>query len=98
MLYKNKRNDTALPAIISVGALDGDTFGITLESGNTILLELKDRIREPAFAALIESGNFYKPRTDGMGIYWPGGVYITLKEILVALLSRDEDRQSKVNE
>jgi hypothetical protein len=98
MSYKSKRDEADLPAIISVGALDGDTFGITLESGNTILLELKDRIREPAFAALIESGNFYKPRTDGMGIYWPGGVYIALKEILVALLSRDEDRQSKANE
>ncbi len=26
--------------IVSVGALDGDSFGITLESGHTILLEL----------------------------------------------------------
>ena len=73
--------------IIRVEAFDGNAFGVTLESGHTILLELEDRIREPAFAALIESGDFYKPHTDGKAICWPGGTLITLKEILVMLLS-----------
>lgn len=74
--------------ITSVGALDGDTFGITLESGHTILLELGDRIHEPAFAALIESRDFCKPYTDGEKLYWPGGMSLTLKEILDMLLSQ----------
>ncbi len=65
MFWKNKGKEPVLPTIVSVGALDGDTFGITLESGSSILLELGDRIHEPAFPALIESGNFYKPHTDG---------------------------------
>ena len=83
--------------IINVGALDGDTFGITLESGHTILLELGDRIGEPAFASLIESGAFCKPRTDGEKIYWPGGMSITLKEILGMLLSQSNTNENQKN-
>ena len=73
--------------IVRVEAFDGDAFGVTLESGHTILLELGDRINETAFAALIGSGGFCKPYTDGKAICWPGGVKITLEEILGMLLS-----------
>lgn len=75
------------PKIMRVEAFDGDTFGITLDSGHAILLELGHRIREPAFAALIESGDFCKPYTDGKAICWPEGVSIPLEEILSMLLS-----------
>lgn len=84
--------------IIRVEAFDGDTFGITLESGHTILLELGNRIREPAFIALIESGGFCKPYTDGKGICWPDGVSITLEEILGMLLSRGNATQNQNND
>lgn len=46
-----------------------------------------DRIHEPAFAALIESGDFCKPYTDGKAIRWPGGTSIPLEDILAMLLS-----------
>ncbi len=83
------------PKIIKVEAFDGDTFGVTLESGHTILLELGHRIREPAFAALIESGGFCKPYTDGKAICWPGGVSIPLEEILGMLLSHESTTQNQ---
>jgi len=83
--------------ITQVEAFDGDTFGITLESGHTILLELGNRIKEPAFAALIESGDFCKPYTDGKAICWPGGVSITLEEILKMLLSHGNRAQNQNN-
>lgn len=92
-----ERADSENLKIIDVGALDGDTFGITLESGHTILLELGDRIHEPAFAALIKSRDFCKPRTDGEKIYWPGGMCITLKEILGMLLSQGNAEQNQDN-
>ena len=79
------------PKIVSVGALDGDSFGITLESGHTILLELAGRVHEPVFAELIQSGMFCKPLTDGERIYWPGGPSITVAEILEMLLSQDDE-------
>lgn len=82
-----KRADHENLKITHVGALDGDSFGITLESGHTILLELGGRIHEPAFAALIESGDFCRPYTDGEKLCWPGGLSITLEEILAMLLS-----------
>lgn len=78
---------TEQPRIIRAEALDGDTVGVALQSGHTILLELGSRIREPAFAALIESGGFCKPYTDGKAICWPGGVSIALEELLAMLLS-----------
>lgn len=83
------------PKIIKVEAFDGDTFGVTLESGHTILLELGHRIREPAFAALIESGGFCKPYTDGKAICWPGGGSIPLEEILEMLLSHESTTQNQ---
>ena len=85
------------PGIIRVEAFDGDTFGITLESGHTVLLELKHRIKESAFAALIESRDFCKPYTDGKAICWPGGVSITLEKILEMLLSRGDVAQNQNN-
>lgn len=81
--------------IVRVEAFDGDTFGITLESGHTVLLELEHRINEPAFAALIESRDFGKPYTDGKAICWPGGVSITLEKILEMLLSRGDVAQNQ---
>ena len=83
--------------IVRVEAFDGDTFGITLESGHTVLLELKHRIKESAFAALIESRDFCKPYTDGKAICWPGGVSITLEKILEMLLSRGDVAQNQNN-
>ena len=92
-----KRADHENLKITHVGALDGDSFGITLESGHTILLELGGRIHEPAFAALIESGDFCRPYTDGEKLCWPGGMSLTLKEILDMLLCNGNAQQNQDN-
>ncbi|MGD9663307.1 MAG: hypothetical protein AB7U63_18830 [Porticoccaceae bacterium] len=81
-----------------VEAFDGDAFGITLESGHTILLELGQRIKEPAFAALIDSRDFCKPYTDGEKLCWPGGMSLTLQEILEMLLSKSNQHQNNRKE
>lgn len=83
--------------VTRVEAFDGDTFGVTLESRHTILLELGGRTQESTFAALIESGDFCKPYTDGKGICWPGGVSITLEEILGMLLAPGDATQNQNN-
>lgn len=87
MEMRYEQTGTGQPQIMRVEAFDGDTFGIPLDSGHAILLELGHRIREPAFAALIESGGFCKPYTDGRAIRWPGGASIALEEILTMVLS-----------
>ncbi len=97
--YKIECEQTAMKQsrIVRVEAFDGDTFGITLESGHTVLLELEHRIKEPAFATLIEIGDFCKPYTDGKAICWLGGVSITLEEILEMLLSHGNAIQKQNN-
>lgn len=95
-VMRSERVESGHLRIVSVGALDGDSFGITLESGHTILLELGNRIEEPAFAVLVENGDFCKPCTDGKRIYWPGGASITLEEILEMLLSPAAQHKTKV--
>jgi hypothetical protein len=83
--WRGQGEAAAIPKIIAVGALDGDCFSVTLESGHTILLELADRIHEPAFAALIENHTFEKPQTDGERLYWPDGTALSLAEIMEML-------------
>ncbi|TWH57770.1 hypothetical protein DesLBE_2060 [Desulfitobacterium sp. LBE] len=92
-----KRADHENLKITHVGALDGDSFGITLESGHTILLEFGGRIHEPAFAALIKNGDFCKPCTDGKKLCWPGGMSLTLNKILDMLLSKGNAQQNQDN-
>ena len=79
------------PKIVSVGALDGDCFDLTLENGHSILLELGSRIHEPAFAALIENGTFDKPQTDGERLCWPDGTSIKLVEVFAMLMQRGHE-------
>lgn len=89
-LFRHKKGEGKKSRIIRVEALDNDCFGVTLESGHTIMLELGGRTREPAFAALIDSGAFDKPQTDGNRLYWTGGPSITLEEIF-EMLSGQKD-------
>ncbi len=97
MAMESEQTATEQLRIVRVEAFDGDTFGITLESGHTVLLELEHRIKEPAFATLIESRDFCKPYTDGKAICWPGGVSISLEEILEMLLSYGNATQNQNN-
>lgn len=77
--------EAELPTIAKVGALDGDCFDVTLSNGHTILLELGDRIDEPAFAKLIEAHLFDRPQTDGKRLYWVDGPSFTVAEIITML-------------
>lgn len=77
--------EAELPTIIKVGALDGDCFDVTLSNGHTILLELGDRVNEPAFTKLIETRLFDRPQTDGKRLYWAGGPSFTVAEIFAML-------------
>lgn len=92
-----KSMDQELPTIISVDALDGDCFDITLSSGHTILLELGDRVKEPAFAQLIENRLLDRPLTDGKRLYWVGGPSYTVAEIF-AMLAHDRTDSAKTQE
>ena len=82
--------EAELPDIAKVGALDGDCFDVTLTNGHSILLELGERVGEPAFVRLIENGLFDRPQTDGKRLYWVTGPSFTVKEIFELLAQRKE--------
>lgn len=82
--------EAALPTIVSVDALDGDCFDVTLSNGHVILLELKNRIDEPAFAELIRNRLFDRPQTDGKRLYWINGPSFTVAEIFTMLATDKE--------
>ncbi|MDD4509629.1 MAG: hypothetical protein PHY23_01730 [Oscillospiraceae bacterium] len=86
MPWEQNKND--LPMITSVGALDGDCFDVTLSNGHSILLELGDRVHEPAFAKLIENRLFDRPQTDGKRLYWMDGPSFTVEEIFKLLAKK----------
>jgi hypothetical protein len=70
-----------------VGALDSGYFSIYLSNENIILIGLRVRIREPAFAALMESKAFDKPKTDGKRLYWTtNGPSLHLDEIIAMVV------------
>ena len=87
MLWQEQQG-TALPTIARVDSFDGDCFDVTLSNGHTIMLELGDRIEEPAFAKLIERKLFDRPQTDGKRLYWINGPSYTVEEIFTMLATR----------
>jgi len=98
MIQYRFRKGKNLPKIVSVNALDGDYFDVTLDSGHTILLELGSRTGEPAFDAMIKAGEFDKPQTDGERLFWQGGPSITLPEIFSMLMTRGAGAGTFINE
>ncbi len=78
----------AYPTILSVGALEGDCFSITLDNGHTILLELADEIERFPFNELIKSNLFDKPKTDGARLFWADGTSLSIAQIFELLGSR----------
>jgi hypothetical protein len=71
--------------ITRVEAFDNDSFGVTLENGHSFIFALGGLIREPAVAALMESEEFFRPRTDGTRLFWRDGPSLSFDEIMTAL-------------
>lgn len=67
--------------IVRVGALDDGSIDIELSNGNTLLLRLTPKLRDPAFAALLEDDRIRFPHTDGACVYWRDGPRLMLHEL-----------------
>jgi len=86
-MVHNPIRKAGLPTIVDVDSLDGDYFSIHLSNEHRVLFGLGSRIRDPAFAALIEHKEFDKPQTDGMRLYWPNGPSLHIDEIMEMVVS-----------
>lgn len=54
---------------------------VELSNGNTLMLRLSSKLRDPAFAALLEDDRIYYPHTDGACVYWRDGPQLKLDEL-----------------
>ena len=82
-MNNNPKNISKKVTIEDVCALDGDYFSVYLSNKNVILIWLGERMREPAFTALVKIKAFDKPQTDGERLYWTAdGPNLCVDEIM----------------
>ena len=82
-MWNKQREKVETPLITSVGGYEKGCFSIILSNGHSILFRIDTRIREPAFAELLESEACYNPKTDGERLYWTtGGPSLCFEEII----------------
>jgi hypothetical protein len=68
-LIKMPRGENMLK-ITRVDTLDDEMIDIELSNGSIILLDMKPRQNDPAYARLWSDGLIVRPRTDGSKIFW----------------------------
>jgi hypothetical protein len=51
-------------------------------NGQTVIIPLGDKARDPCFIALFQDERLFSPQTDGECVYWPDGSRLSCAEIL----------------
>lgn len=66
------------------GQILGDDYLLTvrLDNGSTVMLDLKNKLYTARFSDLRARQVFAAARTDGKVIYWPGGLSLTIGELV----------------
>lgn len=62
--------------------VSGVLLDICFMNGQTVLLPLTGKARDPSFTALLLDGRLFRPKTDGERVYWNGGPSLSYAEIL----------------
>jgi hypothetical protein len=68
--------------IIEVIAGDDYLLTVRLENNNIIILNMKKKLHTIRFSEIRDRKVFGLAATDGKAIYWPGGLSLTLNEIM----------------
>ena len=68
-----------------------DTLDIQFDSGHVLLLDLKALGEDPAIAALLEGGDWCRPRTDGTAVYWRDGPRLSAQQLINELTQGGND-------
>lgn len=77
--------------IVRVDIVDGQTLDIELNNGHIILFDTQRLFREDhTYDSLHDLEVLPRPGTDGQTIFWPGGLCLTLEEIIKRLLHNNE--------
>jgi hypothetical protein len=68
--------------ITGVTASDDYLLTVRLDNGSTVTLDLKKKLYTARFSDLRDRQSFAAARTDGKVIYWPGGLSLTIGELV----------------
>ena len=68
--------------ITRVDILDSQTLDIEFDNGHVLLLDLNTMRADPAISALLDSGDWCRPRTDGATVYWRDGPQLNIEQLI----------------
>jgi|GEM_PF-1152576 len=71
-----------MPTILSIRPLDGYMMEINFLNGNTVILNLQNKLRTIRFAPLKDKNLFDSAVTDGESVIWNSLLEISTTEIL----------------
>ena len=72
--------------ITRVDILDNQTLDIEFDNGHVLLLDLNTMRADPAISALLDSGGWCQPQTDGTAIYWQDGPQLNIEQLINELI------------
>ena len=55
---------------------------INFENGHSVTIDMKKKLHTIRFSELREEQVFSAAKTDGKSVHWPGGISITISEIM----------------
>ena len=65
----------------------GENYMITVcfDSGHSVTLDMKKKLQTVRFSDLRNEAVFGAAKTDGKAIYWPGGISVSVSEVIEIL-------------
>jgi len=55
---------------------------INFENGHSVTIDMKKKLHTIRFSELRDEQVFNAAKTDGKSVHWPGGISITISEIM----------------
>ena len=55
---------------------------VRFDNNHLVMLDMKKKLHTARFSELRDEQVFQAVKTDGKSIYWPGGIAITISEII----------------
>lgn len=55
---------------------------VRFHNSHSVTIDMKKKLHTVRFSELRNEQVFYAAKTDGKSIYWPGGISITISEIM----------------
>lgn len=79
-------------SILSVEPLEGYLLRIGFDNGNTLILNMENKVKTIRFRQLKDSGLFHRANTDGRCIHWNELIEISVAEAFEIAQGQNDNR------